>query len=498
MNLRSRTLAIVALLLVLGGALGGQSPSLTLLSRDARRAIPLTIVNDQEYVALDDLAQAFQLSVREESGAITVTYKNRTIVLTPDQPLASISGRLVSLPARPIKAGNRWTVPVDFISRALAPAYDTRLDLRRSSRLLVIGDLRVPRVIVRHEPRGNSSAVITIESTPRTGTSIVQEPERLLVRFEADALDAALPAFQSQGFAQGMRTAETASLQIDLGPRFGSYKATTETLDNASRLTIELAPRAADPALTTAAPPGPPPAAPAELPSLGVRRPLVGIVAIDPGHGGDDVGAKGGKGTLEKNLTLAVARRLKGQLESRLGIRVILTREDDRGLGLDERAAVANNNKADLFISLHANASFVPAVKGATIYIADFATPDATRVATPATRLPVVGGGTREIALVPWDIAQLGFVQRSGEMARFVGTELQAHVPLVDPPIERAPFRVLESANMPAILIEIGYLTNPDQEAQLASEEFQVTLAQALFDAIVKYRDYLNAAGGER
>src|SRR5207245_1219836 len=82
-------------------------------------------------------------------GAITVSYKGKTIVLTPDQALASVSGRLVSLPAPPTRNGRRWLVPVEFISRALGLIYDARLDLRKPSRLLVIGDLRVPRLTAR-------------------------------------------------------------------------------------------------------------------------------------------------------------------------------------------------------------------------------------------------------------------------------------------------------------------------------------------------------------
>ncbi len=135
-------LGIAAIIVV---RLAGQGAApVILLAREGRRALPVTSINNQEFVALDDLAAAFQLAVREESGAITVTYRASTIVLTPDQALASVSGRLISLPAPPTRAGGRWLVPLDFISRALAPVYDTRLDFRRASRLLVIGDLRVP------------------------------------------------------------------------------------------------------------------------------------------------------------------------------------------------------------------------------------------------------------------------------------------------------------------------------------------------------------------
>src|SRR5206468_11868531 len=169
------------------------APSLTLLSREGRRTLPITMVGDQEFVALDDLATTFQLAVREDSqGAITVSYKGRTIVLTADQSLASVSGRLISLPAPPSRSGRRWLVPVEFISRALAPIYDVRLDFRKPSHLLVIGDLRVPRVTVRYDPLG-ATARLTIDATPRAASTVSQENDALTIKFDAEALGVASP-----------------------------------------------------------------------------------------------------------------------------------------------------------------------------------------------------------------------------------------------------------------------------------------------------------------
>jgi len=130
--------ATAVLFVITAPRVGGQGqaqPSLTVLSKEGRRALPLTVGGDQELVSLDDLASAFQLTVREESfGTFTVGYKGKTILLTPDQPLVSIAGRLVSLPAPPTWVGRRWLVPVEFTNRALALVYDARLDLRKPSR----------------------------------------------------------------------------------------------------------------------------------------------------------------------------------------------------------------------------------------------------------------------------------------------------------------------------------------------------------------------------
>ena len=487
-------LTFTAVLLGWGGPAGGQGsapPTLTILSRDGRRALPLNIVNDQELVFLDDLSSAFQVTVREESlGAFTVAYKNKTILLTPDQPLVSIAGRLVSLPAAPTRSGRRWLVPIEFINRALALIYDSPLDLRKASRLLIVGDLRVPRLSVLYQ--GGDPARLIIDATPRTNSTVSQENNSLSIKFDADALDVALPLLQPPQLVQAIRVVEPATLAVDLGPRFGGFRAAAQPLDAATRLTIDLMSaqteqqQVATPAQTVQAP---------DLSSLGQPVSAIRTIAIDPGHGGEDEGVKGSGGTREKDLTLAVARRIKAAIESRLGIRVLLTRDEDRNVPLDGRAAVANNNKADVFISLHANASFRKNATGASILYAAFdqETERAAHAAPRPERLPTFGGGLRDVDLVLWDLAQTRHVDRSSELATILSEQFRDRVPMSVHPIDRAALSVLESANMPAVLVEMGYLSNDAQEAQMTGAEFQNTFVQAVYDAVLKFRDLLGA-----
>lgn len=483
--------------------LAGQAPALTLLSREGRRVLPLTVMSDQEFVALDELAAAFQLAVREESGAVTVSYKGRTIVLNPEQTIASVAGRVISLSTRPTRAGGKLLVPVDFINRAIAPVYDARVDLRRGARLLIVGDLRVPRISIAVEvlPAGLR---LTVDANPQTTSTLTRDGDHLTIRFDADALDMSVPALPVQGFAQAIRRVDALALAVDLGPRFASYRSSTQTVDASSRVTLDLLPAVTE---TAVAPPPvvADPPLPVDLPTLGQPRTSIQTVVIDPGHGGGDQGAMGPSGMAEKTVTLAVARRLKGALEGRLGIRVLLTREDDRDVPFDTRAAVANNNKADIFISLHANASFRPAVTGASIFVASFADEARARQSLEPQRVPVFGGGTRDIELLPWDQAQIRYVEQSTVLARLLEEQFQGRVPLDSKPTDRAPLRVLGSANMPAVVIEIGYLSNPEQELQIVGGEFQGLFSQAVVDAVVAFRNYLGSprltdlpAGGER
>lgn len=490
-RLASRAAALPLAVLLAAATLSGQSAPaapLRLVALDGTRPIPTIVVGDTELVSVDDLAAIFGVLVREDAlaRAIAVAYKGRTIVVSQDQALASIGGRLVSLPAAPARIVGRWHLPVEFIGRALSAIYDVPLELRKASRLVIRGRMRVPRVVVRHEVAGNQARV-TLDVAPPTPHQVSQDGSRLLVRFDADLLDATLPGVQSQRFVQNLSVEQT-TVVIDVGPRFASFRASDVSAGaDTSRIVVDLfatADQTATPGVPAPAP-GPPEATPLPLPTPGVRT-----IVIDPGHGGDEDGATGARGTLEKTLTLAVARRLKIGLETRLGARVLLTRDDDRTLPLDERAAFANNNKADVFVSLHANASLRRTATGAEVFYLslDRADEEARRVAeSEGVAMPVFGGGTREIDVILWEMAQTRHLVQSAELAKAIEGQLRTSVPMGPRPIQQAPFRVLVGANMPAVLVELGYLTNSEQESALASVPFQTRLAQAIAEAVARF-----------
>ena len=477
----------------------------SVISADARRPLAASFVGETVMVSLDDLAALFHLAVREDAlaGGVTVGYKGRTVILTAGQALASAGGRLVSLPAPPVRDGRRWLVPVEFVSRALGPVYDARLDVRKNSRLVLVGDVRVPRVAVRQEPHGAQTRVI-IALNPKAPYTVSQESGRVLVRFDADALDAALPAFSPLPLLQSIHLSESGqTIALDVGPRFGSFRTSLAVPDEGGvQVIVDLLPAAAEQA--PQAPPrgGPPPLPVPPPPDLQppLAEPTAGTlrtVVIDAGHGGDDSGARGPTGVLEKDVTLALARRLKGALESRIGVRVLLTRDADQAVPLDDRAAVANNSKADLFVSLHANASARQTVSGAQIYFfsTDHAADDGRKPVLPPQTLPTLGGGSRVIEMIPWEMAQLRHLGESALLAGAVEDRCRDRVRMNPHPVLQAPLRVLAGANMPAVVVEVGFLTNPDDEQQIVSEAFQNTLTQALVDGFLRYRD---AAGQTR
>ena len=478
-----------------------QAPLLTVLSREGRKPLPVTTVNNQEYVAVDDVNTAFQTTSREDraAGGLVITVRGQSIVLTADQNVVSVAGRLVSLPAPVLRRDNRWLVPVDFLSRALSSALNTRIDYRRGVRLLIVGDMRVPRVVARIDA-GTSNVAVTFEVTPNTEAKVNAQAGRLVVQFDADALELSIPLLPQQNFLTAVAQGDTPStVALTLGPRYATHRVTTSQADAGSgRVTIELLPSTTEVAPAPATPtpaPAPSPAPdtrlliPTQGPATGLRT-----VVIDPGHGGEQLGTQGAKGTLEKDITLAVSRRLRTLIESRLGLKVFLTRDDDRTMELDERSAFANNHHADVFLSIHANSAVRPSMRGAEVYYltVDRADEEARkRAGESGASLPTLGGGNRAIDLILWETAQARYLEQSASLAGFIEQALAARVEMSPRAVQQAPFRVLVGANMPAALVEIGYLSNAEQEAQLTTPAYQDQIAQALLDALVKFRELL-------
>jgi N-acetylmuramoyl-L-alanine amidase len=503
---RSTALVCVVLLATAGGVMVAQPPTpaaIGLVTAQGRRSLAVAAINSGDYLALDDVAAAFGLTVRDDrvTGAITVGGAGRSAVLTPDRNVVSVQGRLVSLAAPPLRHDGRVMVTPEFVTRALSLVIERRIEYRRAGRLLVVGDLRVPRVVARGE-FGANAAQLTLEIAPATETTVSLGTGQLTVTFAADAVDAALPSVPVQGLVQGLRAGDSApAIVVALGPRFATHRASVQPVDaGTTRLVIDVMAAGAE-ALTSGAsapatPPTAVPAAPAAGtppgPPMALDPGATGLrtIVLDPGHGGDANGTEGPGGTLEKTVTLQVSRRLKALVESRLGLRVILTRDDDRTLDQDARAAIANNNRADLFLSLHANAAVRPTVRGAEVFYlnADRAGLESRRAVQQHSPLPQLGGGTRSIDLILWETAQLRHLEQSAVLAALIESSLRGKVEMSPRPVQQAPFRVLVGANMPAVLVEIGYLSHPEEEKLLASAARQDAIALALFEAISAFR----------
>jgi N-acetylmuramoyl-L-alanine amidase len=230
--------------------------------------------------------------------------------------------------------------------------------------------------------------------------------------------------------------------------------------------------------------------------------PGIHTIVIDPGHGGTETGAIGPSGVAEKELTLLLARELETRLASRLGVRVVLTRGEDATLPLDTRAAIANQNKADLFISIHLNSSLGSGARGAETYFLSTEASDAKAAKAaaaenaPAAVAPPPGDTKEEVKdleLILWDLAQTRHLAESQRFATLIQTELNDALQLKDRGVKQAPFRVLNGAEMPAVLVELGFISNPEEEKKLQDATYRGELVDALIRAVQRYKEQVES-----
>ncbi len=333
-----------------------------------------------------------------------------------------------------------------------------------------------PSSLAQKSPKPKTTASLTTlpaESSRASGTG----PE-----VRAHAVQASLPNRERQG---GKELAQPA-------PESGA------TASAPTDPSSPLAPNLSDPGSKDSGLPGNPsraatglstgPSAPTLTRVLGLK---IGRVVIDPGHGGHDTGTIGPTGLREKDLVLDVALRLKKLLARNTGASVLLTRNDDTFVPLEERTAIANEKAADLFISLHANASRDRSARGVETYYLNFtSSPEALEVA--ARENATSQESVHQLEDLIKKIAMTEKIEESQAFARLVQHQVYATLAKAgsvpqDRGLKKAPFVVLIGANMPSILAEISFLTNPRDERLLKRSDYRQRISEALYLGIARY-----------
>lgn len=222
----------------------------------------------------------------------------------------------------------------------------------------------------------------------------------------------------------------------------------------------------------------------------------VGRIVIDPGHGGQDTGTIGPDGLREKDLVLDVAKRLGAMIEQRLGSEVIYTRSDDTFIPLERRTEIANEAKADLFLSIHANSSSLRTAAGVETYYLNFTTSkSALDVAAREN------SGSQQTVYELQDLLEKIALKDKVEESREFATRIQSSLYNLsaktnshakDRGVRKAPFIVLIGASMPSVLAEIGFLSNPHDENIMRRPEYRDRLAEALYKGVASYAGTLS------
>jgi len=481
---------LVVAVVVAGAATAASAAApVVLLTEGQRRELLPVARGDAELLALDQVVAGLGISVTSDvaGGAVTLSRLKHEVNLYNRKSLAAVDGDLRLLSSPVLLEDGRWLVPVDAVPRLLGPLLDRRAEWRAASRVLLVGNVKVPRVAVATYLSADVARVV-FEASEKVPFRVEQEAGRVNVTVARDLVDV---SFQQQRLTGGIVDSvqflggKDSLFAVTLGRRFKELKAVEQ--DSPPRLVLDFqglpGPAPAEAAAAVDAPRAP------ALTDAALRT-----VVIDPGHGGAETGAQGPGGAFEKDVTLQIARKLRAMLVNSLGLQVFLTRDRDEDVDLDTRTAVANNYKADLFISIHANASRARAAAGTEVYFLSYQASDeeSRRLAQAegAIAPPVnpVAGAAPDLALILWDMAQAEHLEESSSLASRIQEEVAVVRGSEGRGVKQAPFRVLVGAAMPAVLVEVAFISNPDEEKLLTSDAFQTKVAAALVRGIARYR----------
>ena len=219
------------------------------------------------------------------------------------------------------------------------------------------------------------------------------------------------------------------------------------------------------------------------------------MIAIDAGHGGEDSGARGASGSLEKNITLSIARKLKKEIDNDEQLRAVLTRDDDYFVPLHGRVVKARKLKADIFVSIHADAFTNPDAKGSSVFAlseSGATSASAKYLANKENESDLIGGVSLDdkdpmLAKTLLDLSQSATINDSVKLGNFVLDQLSDINDLHKSNVEQAGFAVLKSPDIPSILVETAFISNPKEERVLNNNEHQEILAKNILIGIKKY-----------
>ena len=461
--------------------------------------VGFSLRNDGPRFTLAPIAQVLgvELRIGPLGDSHTLIFDNKKILLGPDDPTVvtvnaegQVTEEITRLRLAPIKTARGLEVPLEFLRWALGDelGYELEWSFRNLELVLARRELRelTGSINLVHQYR-ISTVAIEFSEKPRFRFETL--PNGVEVRLVGDSLTLESPFSRPADPLVTNIVTQPTRIRIDLTedavageprmvPRGDKTSMVIEIYRQRGKNTqsgTETSARTVDP-LTT-----------------GLRR-----IVLDPGHGGSETGAVGHKGTVESHLTLIMARLLKTRLEQRLPVQVELTRTTDVDVPHDHRVAFANEVKADLFISLHFNSYRGSRARGAETFFLSRSASDqlAAQLAERENASGASAAGDEpsgDLGLILWDLAQSYHLTESQRFASLVQEELNQALGLRNRGVRQAPFRVLMGANMPAVLVELGFLSNPEEAAKVQSPAYQIQLADALVRAISRFKTQLEA-----
>jgi len=389
--------------------------------------------------------------------------------------------------------GDLW-LPMIFLEMVIGPQTQERVVWDRAARRLDLGSAEYNVTRLRAEVLGRSTAVHVYcaeplgyrTSSPRTG--VIE-----LKIYGGEINTSRVGLSSARGLVKSARSRQHrdhAMVTIKVDQLVGRYR--TYTADGGREIVLVLEEE------QVSAIPEPVPLGHA---NMNIAQGVVDVtneinvqtVVVDAGHGGHDVGAVGARGIMEKDVNLGVARELRRYLERESDLKVVLTRERDEYLELADRAEIANRNDGDIFLSLHCNSWFNDGAHGLETYFLSPAQSDWAKSVEAAENQAGGGGAADDVEFIVWELVQNRFISSSSQLAEIIQSDVSGALGVPDRGVRQAGFRVLVGAYMPAVLLELGFLSHAQEERRLGDHTYQRQLAAAIGEAVLAYRAQLGA-----
>jgi N-acetylmuramoyl-L-alanine amidase len=453
-----------------------------------------TIIDGVEYVALEDLARILGAGQfwRAETKKMVLVISGHKVKVTARNPIIMVDDRRYQMPVDARYGGSGLLVPIEhfvpLISEILPQ--ELRWSGAESTLQVTLGEHNVRGVEI--SPKSNGTLVSVTLAQALDFELSTSRPNWLhLSIFGGTLLPDDINSLVKSGHIQEVRAyqfPDCAQISLKLAKEAISYKTYRKT--DPHRILLSLRTESSAEWNTSES----------LIKARGfeddrVRNP-VDVVVVDPGHGGKDPGAVGVTGLKEKEVVLDIAKRLASLLQSRLNLTVILTREDDTFIPLSERTKMANSQGADLFVSVHANASTRRGANGFETFFLAEAKNDAGRAAAilensalKFERPEASLAGTSDLDFILYDMIQNEFHQESEYLAGIIQEQMDGSLHTANRRVNQAPFYVLNGAYMPAVLVETAFISNPDEEALLKKRWFRQKIAEALYESVRTFKD---------
>ncbi|MEO8053570.1 MAG: N-acetylmuramoyl-L-alanine amidase [Acidobacteriota bacterium] len=456
------------------------------LARDGKPPAPIRAEDrdGRTFLLVNDAVAALDGTIAwdERTRSYEVKVKGRTAVFGAESPIAVVDTKVVNL-ASPVRASSlgAWAEP-EFFVRVLGPLTGQALGWDKGTRTL--SAKKSDFVDVGVEPSvaelGDVTKIV-LRFSQSPSYAVEMTPEQVVLHFPGTRLTAPSP----ERVLDSPRVARllVRGGEVTIVFREKGLVANVYALGTPPRLVVDVARKA-----------GTAPAAAPAVPAAPAAVKNMKTIVVDPGHGGTEEGAKGPGGSLEKDATLALGKTVAETLQRR-GYRVLLTRTTDATVGLDDRAAAANAAKADVFLSIHCNASRAASAHGTEVYYlsldasdrAAAALAESENRAAPGTPSAEKNAAVRDLDLILWDLAQNQHLGASARLAEIVQADFNRLLGITTRGVKQAPFRVLIGVNAPAVLVEVSFITNPDEEKKINSEEFRRQVADTLAGSLETY-----------